>query len=291
MAEYRVDNGEISIKVNSFGAELKSLQDCNSKLEYMWNADPKFWKRTSPILFPIVGSLKNNEYTYESVTYPMSQHGFARDMEFELTEKSEKKISFVLNSNEETIHKYPFNFCLQVTYILQGRQVVVQWKIVNTSEKKMYFSIGAHPAFMCPIHTGTKQSEYTIKMDAADKVISTKLGAEGLVTTQKRTYFLENGCLPITEELFDEDALVIEHHQAQKVALLDQDQNPYVTVSFDAPIFGIWSPPKKKAPFICIEPWYGRCDGETFKGELKKREWGNSLEAGEIFETKYTIAI
>lgn len=291
MAEYRVENGEISIKVNSFGAELKSMQDCSSKLEYMWNADPKFWKRTSPILFPIVGSLKNNEYTYEGVTYPMSQHGFARDMEFELLEKSGNKISFVLNSNEETIHKYPFNFCLEITYILQGRQVVVQWKVVNTSEKKMYFSIGAHPAFMCPIHTRTKQSEYIIKMDVADKVIVTKLGAEGLVTAQKRTYFLENGGLPITEQLFDEDALVIEHHQAQKVALLDQDQNPYVTVSFDAPLFGIWSPPKKKAPFICIEPWYGRCDGESFTGELQNREWGNLLEAGETFETKYTIAI
>lgn len=291
MAEYRVDNGEISIKVNSFGAELKSLQDCSTKLEYMWNADPKFWKRTSPILFPVVGSLRNNEYTYEGVTYPMSQHGFARDMEFDLQGKSENKISFILKSNEETIHRYPFDFHLEITYILQGRQVVVQWKVVNTNEKKMYFSIGGHPAFMCPIHKKTEQSDYTIRMDAADKVISTSLSINGLATEQKTTYLLERGCLPITEELFNGDALVIEHNQVQKVTLLDENQKEYLAVSFAAPLFGIWSPPRKKAPFICIEPWYGRCDGESFSGELQNREWGNALEAGEIFETAYTITI
>ncbi len=291
MTEYRLDNGEISIKVNSLGAELRSMQDCYSKLEYMWNADPKFWKRTSPVLFPIVGSLKNNEYTYEGTTYQLSQHGFARDMEFELDEKSENKISFVLNSDEETRQQYPFHFILKITYILKGRQVVIKWKVINTSEKKMYFSIGAHPAFMCPIYKGTKQSDYSIKLDVDNKVVITKIGEEGLLTTQKKTYLLENGCLPISEQLFCEDALVIEHHQAHKVALLDHEQNPYITVSFDAPLFGIWSPPKKKAPFICVEPWYGRCDKESFKGQLQEREYGNLLEVGEVFEAGYTIEI
>lgn len=303
MAEYRIQNKEISIMVNSFGAELKSLKENAGNTEYMWNADPAYWKRTSPILFPFVGSLKNKEYTYEGKTYPMSQHGFARDMEFELCEQTDKKLVFALVSNEETKQKYPFDFRLEIAYELMERKVLVYWNVYNEGQKNMYFSIGGHPAFMCPLEKGKKQTDCMIYMgmkkdsdvsegkENLDKVTSTVIGKTGLASERKIEYTLQNGLLPITDHLFDDDALVIEHNQVQKVAFTTQDQVPYLAVSFDAPLFGIWSPPKMKAPFICIEPWYGRCDAENFEGDLAQREWSNQLAIGEKFASVYTIEV
>ncbi|MDD2971142.1 MAG: aldose 1-epimerase family protein [Lachnospiraceae bacterium] len=290
MGMYTIQNEEICIKVNSFGAELTSLQDVNTKREYMWSADPTYWKRTSPILFPFVGGLKNKEYSYEGKTYPMSQHGFARDMEFQLIEQTASKLLFALESDEETLQKYPFAFQLILGYELKGRKVIVSWQVNNKDQKKMYFAIGGHPAFLCPIDPDKKQTDYEIYF-GTDEITSSMIGESGLMTTEKIVYPLQDGALSVTEDLFEHDALVIEHNQTQKVAFLDENEMPYLTVSFDAPLFGIWSPPHKNAPFICIEPWYGRCDAEDFEGNLAEREWENSLEVNGTFKTKYSISI
>ena len=290
MAIYTLKNQYITIQISSLGAELASLKENQTGTEYMWCADPQFWGRTSPVLFPIVGACKNNEITYCGKNYPISQHGFARDMEFNLISQSEDSIWFALEDTEATREKYPFAFRLELGYHIAKSSVEVLWRVKNPGQEKMYFSIGGHPAFRCPLEKGQKQTDYAIAFDAKDKIISRVLGKEG-VTDILLEYPLEEGCLSIVEELFDHDALIIENHQAHKVSLMNPAGNPYLTVTFDAPLFGIWSPPKKNAPFICIEPWYGRADHEHFTGELKDREWGNELEAGETFEASYCIAI
>lgn len=291
MGRYTLKNREIAIRVTSLGAELKSLVDCSAGREYMWNADPAYWKRTSPILFPLVGNYRNKEIRYNGAVYGMSQHGFARDMRFELISMEKEKIWFGLSSDSETMKKYPFPFRLEIGYELHERSVRVIWRVKNPSEKPMFFSIGGHPAFRCPMQQGEKQTDYSIAFDQKKEIVSRVLGKDGLATDELCVYPLADGRMQITETLFDRDALIIEHNQAHEVSLCTPDGSPYVTLRFDAPLFGLWSPPGKGAPFICIEPWYGRCDHQNFAGTLEDREWGNRLEGNGVFEASYTITI
>ena len=268
MALYELKNEQIAITVDSHGAELKSLKKLADDQEYMWCGDAKFWGRTSPVLFPFVGGLKNKEYRFEGKTYSMTQHGFARDMDFELETQTESELWFTLESTEETLARYPFPFILNLGYRLEGSTVAVLWKVENPSEKQMYFSIGGHPAFNCPLTEGTKQSDYSVSFADTDEIVSTRISEEGLATGCMDIYHLADGHLSLTSNLFDHDALVIEDHQTDTVALCRKDGTPYLTVKMEAPLFGIWSPPGKNAPFVCIEPWYGRCGEAYFDGDL-----------------------
>ena len=256
----------------------------------MWNANPIYWKRTSPILFPVVGSYKNKEVRYKDRLYTLPQHGFARDMEFELISIAQDEIWFGLSSSIDTLEVYPFPFRLEVGYKVKGEQVEVIWRVKNVGTNTMYFSIGGHPAFACPEKDGGKQTDYYLYFEGKEQITS-RMIQNGVATDELVTYQLDGGYLQISEHLFDNDALVIENHQAQKVSLCRPDKQPYVTVTFDAPLFGIWSVPGKAAPFVCIEPWYGRCDHKDFNGTLDEREWGNVLEAGKVFEKNYQIVI
>ena len=291
MGAYQLKNEELTLTVISAGAEMKSLKDNKTEQEYLWQADPKFWGRTSPVLFPIVGNYAQKQSVYEGKTYTLSQHGFARDMEFDLESQTEEEIWFVLKDTESTLEKYPFHFILKVGYRLSGRQVEVMWKVENPNEKKMYFSIGGHPAFNCPLKAEEKQSDYQLSFDTDKTLVCSILGENGLLTARKKEFELTNHKMRIVEDLFDEDALIIEGNQAKRVGLVNPQGETYLEVEFDAPLFGIWSPAKKSAPFVCIEPWYGRSDKEDFSKKLEEREWGNELKAGEIFEKSYQIRV
>lgn len=290
MADYILKNQEITIKIASLGAELKSLVENKTGTEYMWCGDPAYWKRTSPILFPVVGAYQNNESRYRGKTYALPQHGFARDMEFKLLSQEEDSIRFVLEDTEATRAAYPFAFRLEIGYEIAGRRLNVFWRVYNPAAEAMYFSIGGHPAFRCPLKDGQAQTAYTLAFDVPGPLKSRLLGKGG-VSDAFKTYPLKDGRMRITEDLFDKDALIIENHQAQAVSLVNPEGEVYLTVSFDAPLFGIWSPPRKQAPFVCIEPWYGRADHEMFQGELDQREWGNELAPGETFGASYEIRI
>lgn len=295
MSIHTLCNRSITIQINEFGAELSSIKNNHNNTEYLWNGDPIFWKRQSPILFPFVGSLKNKEYHYEGKTYPMPQHGFARDMIFNLISKTENEVWFSLEANEETLDKYPFRFRLELGYRLDEWTITVLWKVINLDNKTMHFSIGGHPAFNCPVADEVDQEDYYLKFDTIKALHYILVNEEGMAVKKPfdKQYLLEtdNGILAIDPHMFDNDALIIEEDQCHSVSLLDPTKKPYITVSFAAAIFGLWSPAKKNAPFICIEPWYGRCDSSDFQGSLIDREWGNTLEAGQEFEASYTITI
>lgn len=286
-----LENEILKVTVNYFGAELSSIIKKETGTEYMWNADEAFWKRSAPVLFPFVGSLKNKEFLYDGKAYPMGQHGFARDMEFALVSNTGTEAWFSLSSDESTYEKYPFAFTLEIGYVLQGNLLRVFWKVINEDGRKMYFSIGGHPAFMCPLAGEGKQTDYFIAFDAKEDLTYSKLSANGLVESKGNILHTNGGNMQVTEHLFDEDALVIEGEQAHKVSLCKPDGAAYLTVAFDAPLFGLWSPAKKNAPFICIEPWYGRCDAEEFDGSLEDREYGHFLELGEEFAVDFSIEI
>lgn len=295
MSIYCLKNEELSIRIDTFGAELTSIQANANHTEYLWNGDSTYWKRHSPVLFPIVGSLKNQSFTHEGNRYPMSQHGFARDMEFEIIKNTETEIWFQLASSEATKKAYPFDFILEIGYRLLNRQVTVFWKVKNAGVNTMYFSIGAHPAFRCPLREDEKQPDYFFQFDTVKPLNYLLINEEGLVVKsnekEQEVLYTDSGLLPIRQGMFDKDALIFENNQSHKVSLILPNQKPYVTVSFDAPLFGLWSPAGKNAPFVCIEPWYGRCDASDFNGSLEEREWGNTLETGKTFLAAYTIDI
>lgn len=289
MALFQISNDKITIQVDSLGAELKSLKRLPDDREYMWHGDPAYWGRTSPVLFPLVGGLQDGKYRAEGREYSMGQHGFARDREFQLKSRVAAEIWFSLASDADTLQKYPYPFLLEIGYELVERAVVVKWRVSSQTAEPIWFSIGGHPAFLCPIDPGTDQTQYKLVFDTKEHIEASCLEG-GLLSGEKKTYALRDGVLPVTADLFDQDALVIENDQAHSVALARPDGVPYLTVDFDAPLFGIWSPPKKRAPFICIEPWYGRCDRAGFAGEWKEREWMQCL-TGEVFEASYRITI
>lgn len=289
MALHTLQSGALRVIISDAGAEIIQIEDILTGRNYLWHGDSAYWGRRSPILFPIVGGLKNKTYKYAGREYPMSQHGFARDRKFQMTEHNVDTIWFELKADEESLKVYPFRFRLEIGYRLEGRKITVMWRVANEDKKTMFFSIGGHPAFMCPIDGEGKQTDYYLLFDNKEPLSYGKLSVNGLLETEGHTLDIGGGCMPITEHMFDEDALVIEGGQAHQVALAGPDKKPYLTVKFDAPLFGLWSPAKKHAPFVCIEPWYGRCDRESFAGMLADREYGNELRPGKIFETEYTI--
>lgn len=291
MALYELKNNEISIAVESCGAELKSLKKAADGKEYIWRGDAKYWGRTSPILFPFVGGVKNGQYRTKGAAYSMTQHGFARDMEFNLLSREENEIWFQLDSNEDTLKKYPYEFILKAGYRVEKNRVIVMWQVENPGKEDLLFSIGGHPAFNCPLEAEERQEECQVDFGGVDEVASTRISENGLAESCCDVYALTDGKLALTANLFDHDALVIENHQTDTVALCGKSGERYVTVTMDAPLFGVWSPAGKKAPFVCIEPWYGRCDGEDFEGMLEERKWGNRTAPGEIWKASYTIEV
>lgn len=289
---YQLKNEDVVVTIDTFGAEMTSIKDKNMK-EYMWCGDKKYWGRHSPVLFPIVGRLKDDKYTYEGKEYNMGQHGFARDMEFRCTKHTDSEVWFELEANEDTLEKYPFNFKLEIGYKLVNNNINIIWKVTSMEkENAMYFSIGAHPAFLCPIDSESDKTEYSILMNGDDKVIYYFLNPQnGLLCDKEYELKLEHGNHRLEEGFFDTSAYIIENSQVNSVSLVKPNGKAYITVKFDAPLVGIWSPEKKDAPFVCIEPWYGRCDKENFEGTLDQREWGNTLNPGEVFERAYVISV
>lgn len=291
MAIFEISNGEVTASVDSHGAELKSLRIAGSGTEYMWRGDPGYWGRTSPVLFPFIGTLKNGGYRFQGKTYKMMKHGFARDMEFKLVSHEASEVWFVLDADERTKEVYPFDFKLEIGYRLDGRRVKVLWRVENFSEETVYFSIGGHPAFHCPIRQGERRQDYYLDFGRKDCIRCTSVGWDGLVGARHVVLELENGRLPVRDELFERDAMVMEDGQVQRISLLTPDKKPYVTVSFQAPVAAVWTPAGVQAPFICIEPWYGLCDSADFEGGLEERKWVNAVEPGKRFAEDYVIEV
>ena len=285
-----ISNKQLTIQVSPHGAELCSIV-ANGK-EYLWQADPAFWKRHSPVLFPIVGSVWENEYRNEGIPYTLTQHGFARDMEFTLISEKEDEVRYRLVSNEETLHKYPFSFCLEIGYRIQGKKIEVMWEVKNTGDKEMYFQIGAHPAFYWPEFDASNSERGFFGFDKENGLKYILISEKGCADPSTE-YSLEltDGLLPLDTHTFDKDALILENEQVRKVTLYNKEKLAYLSLHFNAPVVGLWSPPAKNAPFVCIEPWYGRCDRAHYTGEYKDKDWMQHLQPEEIFQGGYTIEI
>lgn len=274
----------ISIKVNHLGAELISLQNTDNK-EYIWEGNPDYWPKHSPILFPIVGSLKKDQYEVHGTHYSLLRHGFARDMEFELIERSENHLLFSIQSNDETFSVYPFQFELQIKYVINGRRLEVHFNVINLTPSAMPFSIGAHPAFALP----NPFEDYRLQFENKNEKLAYFPLENNLISNHSKVLEINNKVLPLTFSLFENDALIFKTLQSNWVTLFDKER-PLLKVQFnDFPSLGIWT--KNNAPFICIEPWIGYADTITNSGNLFEKEGIRILEAHDNFECHYSIEL
>lgn len=289
---HTLKNDILTVEVSGHGAELTSIR--KGSTEYLWQADPTFWGRHSPVLFPIVGSVWEKRYRVEGKEYELGQHGFARDMDFTLVNATETEVRYRLESTPETLAKYPWPFVLEIAYRLHDGNLDVIWEVSNPGTEEMFFQIGAHPAFCYPDYDPQTMERGFLSFDRNEGLECIRIKEKGCVDAETR-YPLEvpqDGLLPLTRETFDAiDTIMLQDSQIGKVTLHRADGSPWLSLSFDAPVVGIWSPPTKNAPFICIEPWYGRCDRAGFEGDYREKDWINRLGAGETFRSVYTISI
>lgn len=290
---YTLENDLLKVTVDTFGAEIKSVINKKTNQEYIWCGDPAIWGRTAPVLFPFVGTCNNKKYTFEGKDYPMTSHGFARDKEHTVVNCSKTEILFSLKDSAETYENYPFHFEFFNGYRLEGNTVSVIWKVSNPGQDRedqnLYFSVGAHPAFVCPIHGEANKAGYSLYFEGASE-IRHHGNLTGTCTHEDLTLPLENNRVVLTPEFFDRTTYIIEGKQTGCVGVEDPSGHRFITVRFDTPLFAVWSPERKNAPFFCIEPWYGRADYNDFEGDLPSREYGNVIGAGEEFNNVYTIS-
>jgi galactose mutarotase-like enzyme len=298
-----LENDRLKVEVSAFGAELHSIFNKSTGFEYLWHGDKSYWGRRSPVLFPIVGKVWNGRMKYCGAEYALSQHGFARDCEFAKLDESQlsrlllkrdgdvQKCGFVLYSNEETKKLYPFDFALYIIYCLIDNCLEVNWIVENRTEGDMYFQIGAHPAFNYRDFDEDADIQGYMKFDRTGKMLLTTLECGGYAARKRREIEVSPDGIVINKSTFARDALVFEK-QLNRVTLCDRNGEAYVEVEFDAPVVGLWSPAKiGYAPFMCIEPWYGRCDDSNFDGDYNEKPYINYLKEGESFRSTYKIIL
>ena len=278
-----IKNSILTAEIKHFGAELISLKT-NLNKEYIWEGNPEFWGKHSPVLFPIVGTLKNNSFHHNEIEYHLSRHGFARDMEFELIDATENSATFSLQSSAETVKVYPFEFELQIIYTLRENNLSIIYKVINKGKIAMPFSIGAHPAFALP----NQFENYGIAFEK-DESFKYYLLQNDLISNKTKKLEVHDKKIPLNYELFEDDALIFKTIKSKSLTILE-NENPILRVHFeDFPSLGIWT--KKNAPFICFEPWFGYSDTTENSGNLFEKEGIQILESNTTFHSKFSIEI
>ena len=286
-------NALLEIAISSLGAELKSVKHKTYQLEYMWQADPQFWGRTSPVLFPIVGKLSNNCTQINGQAYQLSQHGFARDCEFECVAQTDDKVSFRLTANDQTKTKYPFNFELLISYILQADRLTVNWQVINPNTEILPFSIGAHPAFSTQLKNGDLFEDYDIIFDQLKNYYTWPFNAAMQLVNQGKSFKQRPvQKFPLDYADFFDDALVFPEQQLQAITLKNRHHGHGVSVEFAGfPEVALWTvdAKNKRSPFVCIEPWFGHADLANGSPEFINKRGVIQLASQERFEAEYQI--
>lgn len=289
---YTLENENVKITANTFGGELNNLISKNDSTEFLWCGDAEYWKYHSPILFPIVGKVINNTYNVDGKTYELPQHGFARLKEFTLVEENENKLSFELNYSEDTLKIYPYKFKLTLSYELLENGVKVSYAVENLDDKDIYFSIGAHPAFMCPLNENETFEDYYFEFNKKENSSLMKLdNTTGCFDGTRTEFFKNSNRIDLSFDIFKKDALIFDDLKSNIITLKSNKNSKELTMDFTGfPYLALWTK-STGAPFVCIEPWYGHSDYSYFKGELKEKAGIEKLELGKTFNASYNLFI
>lgn len=284
-----LENERLLLEVEERGSQLVRIYDKQKNREVLWNADPAFWPKHSPLLFPMIGASYEKKYRVNGKTYDMPNHGFAWTSDFTFLDDGDG-LTAVLTSSEESKEKYPYDFKLKVKHHLSGNNILISWTVENTGCGEMLYSIGAHPAFLMP--AGKKTSDMYLKFSGKSNLPFYRIASSGCaVPEQVKILSLDaDSCVKITEDFWKEDVYIFDHQSLDEVSLCQEDKTPYVTLhSKDFPYFGIWTKPG--APFVCLEPWQGRCDREGYIGELKDKDGIRKLAPGEKEQFSYRVEV
>lgn len=283
-----LENALVKACIHPKGAELQSLYHKENNLDYLWDGNPAYWGKHSPVLFPIVGGLKNNEYHYKGGKYSLGRHGFARDLVFEKEKCFGDSASFVLESSPETLSQYPFDFLLRIKYQLNANSITIGYEVENRSAQEMLFSIGSHPAFKLPLVRGTSYHDYYLEFDEQEN--SVRWSLDNNLIGQPVPFLQNQSRLPLKPELFYDDALVFKHLKSSRVALCSDKTHHGIHVDFKGfPYLGIWA--AKDAPFVCIEPWCGIADSVSHNQNIEEKEGIIKIETGEKWSRSWRIAV
>jgi galactose mutarotase-like enzyme len=285
----RIENDELLVELKTAGAELTRVYSKETELEYLWNGDASFWGRHAPVLFPIVGQVKNKTYVVEGSEYHLSQHGFARDCEFVIVNQEKDEVSFEVSYSEETLAIFPFKFTLQVSYRLVGNQLIVNYQVVNKDEKEILFSLGGHPAFNCPLVDGTSFEDYYLQFQEQETVNQLHLNTSTGLRNGNEEQVKIGKRIDLNYDLFDNDALIYEGLKSSEVSLLSTKHKHGLTFGFaDWRYLAFWTK-EKSAPFVCLEPWCGITDADDSKGDFSNKLAVEKLGVEKRFTIDYSV--
>ena len=288
---YFLENEYFKVGIESMGAELQHLIKKDEDLELIWTGDPAIWSSHAPNLFPIVGELPSQQYTYEGQTYSMGRHGFARKKEFELVEEHKKKLVFELKDDEETLDQYPFEFRLLIAYKLEGNKLEVTYQVLNEDKKAMWFSIGGHPGFNVPLYPNEQYSDYYLEFEKQETLRRYLIDSNGLQTGDSELIAENVQVLPLTHRYFDKDAIILKGLESKRLVLGSHTGPRKIEIDFEGfPYLGIWAKPGP-SPYVCIEPWCGIASSNSGSDKLEDKEGINELRPKQVFERTYSITI
>lgn len=289
---YTLENKFLKIAVKQTGAELCKISAVNNTKQFMWNANPDIWENFAPNLFPIIGSLKDDTMIFEGQSYNITKHGIVRyNPDIKLEEQTPTKLVFSLLYSEASLKKYPFKFKFTIEFELTESTIKVSHTVENLDNKTIYFSLGGHPAFKCPVYENEAYTDYYLEFNKKETAESYALNMDlGLVTDNTFPVITEENKIPLHYDLFNEDALIFKDLKSRKVALKSKTNGTILTVDYPGfPYLGIWAKPH--ANYVCIEPWIGVADNENHNQDFKTKEGIQTLAAKQTFKAAYTIEI
>ena len=285
-----MQNSSLVINVNTLGAELTSIKKPNDPVEYLWQADPKYWNRRSPVLFPIIGTVKNNQYIFEGNFYTLPIHGFARNMEFSVVKNEKDLLLFEIRENQATLAVYPFRFILQIEYRLNESALEVEYRVINSDSKTIWFSIGGHPGFNCPLEPGTVMADYVLEFEKPETLYR-YIPVNGLIGRGVIVPLTGEKILPLYPYPFQGGTLIIKNPKSQWISLKSDKTERSVTVEFPGfSYLALWNR-SLEAPYVCIEPWMGTADPVDTNQEFTTKEGILSLDPGKTFTCVFTTMI
>ncbi len=289
---HTLQNDKLKISIKKTGAELCKITSIKNNTDFMWHADPDVWGSYAPNLFPIIGALKDDTYVFENEKYELPKHGFVRHNEdVILHEQTKNSLTFKLVSNDTLFTNYPFKFEFYITYTLTDNTIAVTHTVKNTDNKTMYFSVGGHPAFKCPVFENEAYDDYSLEFEHPENSRTHLINMEnGLISSKSKPVFNNSNTIPLKHDLFNEDALILKDLKSKSVTLKSSKSGAILSVNYqDFPYLGIWAKPNGN--YVCIEPWLGIADSETTNQNLKEKEGIIALDANKTFKATYNIEI